>query len=284
MRAFGEADLSLGLRLSAGAGWNQLDADWRRLLALGPGDGLVAAGASGPVGTAMATRFGRTAWVSMVLVDANARGKGVGTALMRAILGRLDDLGMTSIRLDATPQGESIYRRLGFEPGVALTRYRGSLRETAAASGPGLVDGSVRPATAADLSAVAAFDRGVTQTDRTALLRHLLDEPAVATWVASDAAGSLVGYAVARPGRTAWQIGPMLAHDERTGASLLAALAGKLAGEDVLIDVPDVHGPATDWVTAQGLTSERPLLRMTRGPAVTERVEQLWASSGPEKG
>jgi hypothetical protein len=33
-----------------------------------------------------------------------------------------------------------------------------------------------------------------------------------------------------------------------------------------------------------GLQPQRQLVRMTRGERLTEQVEKIWASSGPEKG
>ena len=58
-------------------------------------------------------------------------------------------------------------------------------------------------------------------------------------------------------------------------------------------DVESVGGPPPDrfcpcaaeqLAAAWGLTVQRHLLRMVRGRPLRERVEQLWTSSGPEKG
>ena len=86
-----EADIPFGMHLRAQAGWNQLEADWQRLLALAP-DGCFLAEVDGqPAGTAVAVAFGPIAWISMVLVDEAQRGRGVGTAIMRHVLAHLDD-------------------------------------------------------------------------------------------------------------------------------------------------------------------------------------------------
>ena len=108
------ADLPLGMRLKAQAGWNQTEADWRRFLHLQP-DGCFVAELDGTaVGTTAAFVFGPVAWVAMVLVDEAVRGRGVGTALMRHALAFLDGRGVRSVRLDATPLGRPIYEKLGF--------------------------------------------------------------------------------------------------------------------------------------------------------------------------
>src|SRR5437667_10563558 len=101
IRAMTEADLALGMRLKRQNGWNQLEADWQRLLALEP-DGCFVAEADGVgVGTAGTCVFGPVAWIAMVLVDAERRKQGIGTALMKHTLTYLDRRGVRSVRLDA---------------------------------------------------------------------------------------------------------------------------------------------------------------------------------------
>ena len=102
IRPMTDADLTLGLRLSEQAHWNQTEADWQRLLDLQPDGGFVAEWDGMPVGTTMTTIFGPVAWVSMVLVEETARGQGIGTALVRHALEFLDLRGIPTIRLDAT--------------------------------------------------------------------------------------------------------------------------------------------------------------------------------------
>src|SRR5579885_3133328 len=105
IRHMTEDDVPLGLRLSEQAGWNQTPADWQRVLWLGPEGCFVAEVEGVGVGTAAATLFGPIAWVSLVLVDAAHRNRGIGSALMRHVLAYLDGSGVRSVRLDATAQG-----------------------------------------------------------------------------------------------------------------------------------------------------------------------------------
>src|SRR4051794_19050706 len=107
-------DLAFGLRLSQPAGWNQTPGDWARMLDLGQGGCFVAEVEGVHAGTTGTCRFGPLAWVAMVLVEPALRGRGVGTALMRHALDWLDQQGVQTIRLDATPLGEPVYRKLGF--------------------------------------------------------------------------------------------------------------------------------------------------------------------------
>src|SRR5207253_338766 len=81
-------------------------------------------------------RYGRAGWVGMVLVDPEFRRRGVATALMGAALDHLRRRGVTTVKLDATPAGRSVYERLGFEPESLLRRWAGEAPAGGAADAP----------------------------------------------------------------------------------------------------------------------------------------------------
>src|SRR5262249_15855827 len=55
------------------------------------------------------------------------------------------------------------------------------------------------------------------------------------------------------------------------------------AGEEVFLDIPDGNAAAA-LARSAGLAPQRPLTRMCRGVKIRDRPDELWASSGPEKG
>lgn len=273
-------DVPLGLRLSAQAGWNQLEADWRRALGLQPDGCLVAEQDGFPVGTTTTCIFDSIAWIAMVLVDASCRGGGIGTALMKHALAFLGARGVRSVRLDATPLGRPLYLKLGFVEEYALTRYDGQ-PASGVASGP---RGQEAPTdrTAPDLATLAALDRAITGTNRTGLLRALLaDNGAHLRWFDDDQA--LAGFLLSRPGAKALHIGPCLG-SPTAGQALLADALARHAGQRVFVDVPDANRPAVALAQSAGLQAQRPLYRMCRGPAPAEDPTRIWATFGPEKG
>ncbi|GGL23358.1 GNAT family N-acetyltransferase [Phycicoccus endophyticus] len=79
-----------------------------------------------PVGVVHGTRVqklpsahrGAEAWfhVSLLFVARDARGRGTGEQLMRALLRWARGEGVTRIQLHAVPQARSLYERLGFGP------------------------------------------------------------------------------------------------------------------------------------------------------------------------
>ncbi len=275
VRPMTRADVPLGMRLKAQAGWNQLEADWLRFLDLQPDGAFVAELGGAPAGTVTTCVFGPVAWVAMVLVDLACRGRGVGRALTEYALDFLDRSGVRSVRLDATPLGQPLYEKLGFVPEYTLRRFGGPAPRADAPAG-------VSPLSRAHLDDVSALDRAVTSTDRACMIRRLSDEYPDEARVVESPAG-VEGYLLARPGARALQVGPCVARGG-AGPLLFADAWQRHAGQTVFVDIPDDNALAQAVSRAAGLTPQRTLTRMVRGEKLAERVADLWASSGPEKG
>src|SRR5688572_29382119 len=116
------ADIPAAVRLSAEPGWNQVPADWHLMIEHGDSFGrftadgrLVASGLTVPFS-------GRFGWISMILVSAEYRRRGLATQLMRSCIDAL--LGKNIVpALDATPEGRQVYLPLGFQDVYRITRY-----------------------------------------------------------------------------------------------------------------------------------------------------------------
>lgn len=82
-------DIPGGLALSREAGWNQTSADWQLMLTHGQGFGLKSRQGQ-LVATALTLPHGnRLAWISMVLVTASHRKKGLATHLLQTCINSL---------------------------------------------------------------------------------------------------------------------------------------------------------------------------------------------------
>jgi GNAT superfamily N-acetyltransferase len=275
IRPMTTADIALGMRLKEQAGWNQTEADWRRCLALEPAGCFVAAWNGTPAGTTTTCIFGSVAWVAMVLVETSLRGRGVGKTLMEHALAFLDGAGVRSVRLDATALGQPLYDQLGFVTQFPLTRYEGSLP----AAEPTQDVETARPDQFAEL---LRLDRAVTGTDRRRYLEYIFGDDPSAIRVVNQHS-RVVGFSIARRGSRAIQLGVLLTQPD-AGPRLFADACHHHRGRHVYVDIPAENAAAADLVRALGLTPQRQLMRMGRGPLVQERIPELWASSGPEKG
>jgi len=275
IRRMTAADIPLGMRLKDQASWNQTEVDWRRCLDLEPAGCFVAETDGAAVGSTTTCIFGKVAWIAMVLVDSDCRGRGIGKALMEHALAYLDESGVASIRLDATPLGQPLYEKLGFNEQFALTRFEGIPTLTRVAHG-------TEPAPAEWWETLAAFDSATTRTDRFKLLRRLFEErPESVRLIRHD--GSISGFCTVRIGSRAVQIGPCIA-DAAAGPALIDDACLRHVGQRVYLDVPALNGAAIEYVLGLGLAAQRQLTRMCRGRDVREDLDSLWTSSGPEKG
>ena len=268
-------DLGLGMKLSAQAGWNQTEADWRRFVELEPEGCFVGELNGRSAGTTTACVFRKTAWIAMVLVDVNARHNGVGTTLLKHSIDYLEARQVGTIRLDATSLGRPIYEKLGFVPDYSLARFEGiapKAKECSAAV-------EITPDMSGDL---LEFDKRMTGRERVKMLSRLFEEfPQNIRMVRRD--NKIEGFITMRPGANAVRIGPCTATAD-AGPVLLSDALNRCAGEPVFVDVPLDNAEAVKVVESSGLTIQRSFTRMSRGPKITDKVQASWASSGAEKG
>jgi len=275
IRTMTHDDIPWAMRLKDQAGWNQTETDWRRFLEMEPDGCFVAEWDGQAVGTTIACILGSVAWIAMVLVDQEWRGRGIGKALMSHALNFLDARKIPSVRLDATALGKPLYERLGFVVEYELARYEGVPQGGATSRALEIVNEQ-------DWPQLIQLDRETTGADRSKFITRLfLEQPESVRVVRS--AKLFVGFAAGRQGTRAWQIGPCLSIPD-AGADLLADAVHRHAGRQVFLDIPVQNQAAVKVAQKLGLTVQRHLVRMYRGKPVHERTDHIWASSGPELG
>jgi len=266
-------DIAFGLQLCRLAGWNQLAEDWRVFLGSSNCGGLVARRR----GTVAFLRYGGFSWLSMMLVDPDARRSGIGTSLIEAALDALS--AEPCVRLDATPAGQPLYRKFGFAGEYELVRAT-----IAIAEGSATISGDVRPMQAEDLPTVFARDRQVFGGDRSELLNSFYYRaPKFARIVRH--AGSVIGYSFGRTGYLYPQLGPLVANNAGVARDIVTACLADQPGQTVAMDVPLPDSNWIAWLESLGFHLQRPFLRMYRGtpPPLTDSASHF-AIAGPEFG
>lgn len=276
-RTMRRADIPAGLRLCRASGWNQTERDWQYFLTAAPNAGLVAVEDEQVIGSVVTVPYGPFAWISMVLVDPDARRRGVGTLLLERGLALIPD-GMTA-RLDATPAGERLYRTLGFTGEYALARW------FVDANGSRVMPGSRATPLAHDhWSAVLETDARVFGASRKALLERLAGEAPEYAWV-FQSEGSLRGYVFGRHGAIRDHIGPLIAESAAVAEQLLDACLGVTPARAVFVDAPDDQRVWRAALVERGFAIERPFLRMYRGLLTAPgEPSRIYAITGPEFG
>jgi ribosomal protein S18 acetylase RimI-like enzyme len=255
-RTMQQSDIEAGLRLCRVAHWNQMRRDWEIFLKLSPAGCRVAVKDEAVIGTVTTVRYeDRFSWIGMVLVDPAERRQGIGTRLISEALDVLKD--MPSIRLDATPAGCEVYRKLNF-----IDEYRLSRMEMAA-PGVGLMmpEDPARPMTREDLPVIAIFDRQVFGAERRALLEWMFDGAPEYAWVI-EREGQIAGYAFGRHGANFEHLGPVVAHDQQTARRLVAASLRRRDGQKFILDASHYEPDWRVWLASVGFREQRPFIRM----------------------
>lgn len=264
-------DIPSALSLSIGVGWNHLATDWKRLLELAPNRCFVGCVGDEVIATATAVGFDdRVGWIGMMIVDQDHHGKRFGTKMFHHGLRAAQTDGLV-IGLDATEQGVPLYRKEGFVESSTITRWFGN---------PTGSDSTVRPFECL-LDSVRHFDETVTGVDRSRLLARLLEE-STTVGLLRQPGNEAEGYAILRPGREHWQLGPVVAKDSRTVASLLAGTAERIDGS-VVLDALRPDAGNVVWVN--GFDVQYRLTRMTFGePSELLSGDHVFAAAGLELG
>jgi GNAT superfamily N-acetyltransferase len=274
----GEEDTHAASALSAAEGWNQVAADWIRMIRLEPSGCFAAREGRQLIGTVTTTTYGRAlAWIGMMVVHPDFRRQGIGAALMRRALDYLKGLGIASVKLDATPAGRPLYETLGFTAETEMERWQGVARPGAGREPHPPNDESLRP--------LFVLDHAAYGVDRSRLLELLVAEGVSGPLVAPSSHGPPEGYALARRGRAATYIGPVVATTAGAAGQLLDGMLARLAGEDVCLDLHRSGWLEPGVLAKRGLKKRRGLTRMRHGPRTDAAGARfICASAGPEFG
>lgn len=254
LRLLRPEDIPACMRLKDIVGWNQTESDWLALMRCSPESCF---GMEDPSGQLAATTTavlyaGGLAWIGMVLTDPEFRGRGYATSLLRHALSWLDERGAVTTKLDATAEGEPIYRKLGFETEAPIERWRRD---------PGPLD---------------AFPVAPGRVNYAGSVRHAKEIPTENHVECAEA------WAGGRPGSNAWYFGPCYGTSEEAVEQVSRAVLAPHSGKTAFWDLLTGH-PAASIASRLGFVSFRSLRRMYRGaPSPTPR--DVYAIAGFEWG
>lgn len=256
LRAMTPADIPVATDLSREQGWPHREEDWSLFLQLG--EGLVAELNGKVAGTIMGWRFGEAmATIGLVIVTHAAQGKGIGRALMQAMLDRLK--GRTVV-LNATEEGLPLYRKLGFVETGAIHQHQGPAPVIPLAD---LIPGErVQPISAAGHTLGDLYSRA-SGMDRAALVDALVEESSVVV-LARDHAP--VGFAMLRRFGRGWAIAPVVAPDLGGAKALVSHWLGTKTGSFCRLDVDGGSG-LSEWLEEIGVPQVGRVVTMALGPA-----------------
>ncbi|HUD63515.1 MAG TPA: GNAT family N-acetyltransferase [Candidatus Sulfotelmatobacter sp.] len=265
MRRLCAEDIPAATLLSAQAGWNQTAEDWRTLLELSP-EGCLAIEVDGHLAatTTLLCYGRRLAWIGMVLTKAEYQRRGFARRLLARALENADTMGIATIKLDATDQGQPLYGSLGFRSEQEVERWSRAGGNELLPANRASVEESWRD-----------LDSPVFGTDRSQLLERLarLNPP-------SSISRS---YLFTRSGRVTAYLGPCVSKDPRTARHLIEECVQNARcawSWDLFPRNQDAVALARDL----GFSPHRRLMRMARGKELCEKPKAIYAIAGFELG
>ncbi|HEX3431778.1 MAG TPA: GNAT family N-acetyltransferase [Rhizomicrobium sp.] len=213
--------------------------------------GVVAEDAGQMIGSNFIHEYNAVSGIGPITVDPRAQNRGVGAALMKAVLDRAAAQQRLAVRLVQAgyhTRSLSLYARLGFEVRDHLSCFQGNpLRETVA----GL---DVRPATEADIFACNRLCRSVHGVDRAGDVAHAIGRGSARV---VERRGRITGYTsgIAFFGHAVGET--------TDDVKALIAAAESFGGPGFL--VPSRNGELMRWCLSKGLRVTQPMTLMTVG-------------------
>ena len=255
------ADLDWAAATLAATGLASRQPELRRYMELEP-SGYYAAEVDGrPAGLGGYVAYERLAFVGNMAVAQEFQGRGVGKAILTRLLEDIDGRGIPMTLLEATPEGERLYRKCAFVEAHWTMAYTHTARQ-ASVSGAAIAVGPFR---GEHLGEVAAFDGPRFGAPRRRVIERFLADHPGRGLAARRPAGGIAGYLIAQPRI----IGPWLADDGETSEALLAAALALPFDRPPVAYAPEPNAAAAALFARCGFTAHWESLRMFRDSAGT---------------
>jgi ribosomal protein S18 acetylase RimI-like enzyme len=265
LRTMRAEDLPAAFQLSAQAGWNQTEEDWRALLELAPKTCLAIEVNGQLAATTTLLCYGRRlAWIGMVLTKREFQRRGYARKLFREALRQADEMGIEIIKLDATDQGKPLYEQFGFRGEQEIVRW----------SRPNS-GGEQLPAAHPSPPLWRQMDPNYFGADRLTLLERLAERNPPAVRGQS--------YLFSRPGRVSAYLGPCVSDNPEDARNLIFTCVEK-SQCSWFWDLFPGNQQAASIAGQLAFVPQRRLLRMARGKELSENLNAIYAIAGFELG
>lgn len=273
-------DVDKAIQLSAAEGWNQTEKDWRMVLENADNKCIAATFDGMVVGSANAINYSnKVAWIGMVLVNKQFRGKGIGKTLFKNILESVGHV--ESIKLDATPAGQPLYEKFGFREEYKIFRmvnqFVKELRNQRSELEVKSIDSLI-------LDEILKADMRVFGSDRSYILKTLIrDYPERAFYIGSG--DEVNGFILGRAGKVFNYLGPLCASSTKIAKMLIEKVLKQAENQPVALDVPFDKGDLICWLETLGFSKQRHFTRMYyKNNIYKGQTENQYLISGPEFG
>jgi GNAT superfamily N-acetyltransferase len=250
-------DVEYAMKLSGAEGWNQTEKDWK-LFIEGPQNICILAECNKKIiGTTTAINYSnQIAWIGMVLVAKEYRGQGVSRSLLTTILKKLEPV--KSIKLDATPEGQRVYKKFDFKDEYLITRMITPSMKNLSFDGDDILP---EPIQSKHIEEIIALDELVFGANRNQLIESLIKEYPYKAWLLKRN-NSVAGFALGRKGNKYHHIGPVFASNINDVKILIKRALKALTNQPAVVDVLSEKEDLINWLNSIGFITQRHFVRM----------------------
>ena len=269
IREMQSTDLLFAAACTSAEGWVSEDLATLEGFFLHDPQGCFVAESEGkPLGMCIATWYGASGFVGELIVHPEARGKGLGAALLNQAVEYLHVRGAKTVYLDGVLKAVDLYERNGFRKVCRSWRFSGTPA--------GRSTLNVRRMAIDDLDQVVGLDRYAFGEDRSFFLRRRLEQFPELGLVMVEGS-KVTDYILGRGGEGWLSAGPWVVRGNATNPEiLLEAFALEARGRPISLGMLDANQKACELARSLGLEARADSpWRMALGPA-----QDLGASPG----
>jgi GNAT superfamily N-acetyltransferase len=274
LRTAGTDDLPRVAELRERVGWAVHEWALRAVLDPPHARCLVAVdGGNHVIGVGSGISYGALGVVGNMIVDPSHRRRGIGAAILEAVVHFLDERGCTRLELSATDEGRPLYEKHGFTlaaPGVSAVVPRQAREDDGGAA-------ELTDAGPTSLAELAAYDAPRFGGDRGPLIASMLADTARPLVVARRK-GAVAGWAWVRP--DADRVGPLVADTPDVAAALVGDALRRLpTARTVRLNFSAANRAGADRLRRLGAELEPWSGRMARGAPVPRREDTIYGNA-----
>ncbi|AOJ35138.1 GNAT family N-acetyltransferase [Burkholderia metallica] len=211
-------------------------------------------------------------FIGLYIVKPGFRGRGFGMRIwqhgMRYLAGR-------NVGLDGVVAQQANYRKSGFRLAYRNIRYQGRV--------DGIGCAHVVAAADVPFAQLLAYDHPCFPAARDRFLAAWIGQPDAVALATVDG-DRIAGYGVVRRCRAGCKIGPLFADDADVATGLLRALAARMPGETIVLDVPETNPAAVALAERHGMTSVFGTARMYTKDAPAIAIDRVFGVTSFELG
>jgi len=248
IRGMHKDDLRFAVQCTSAEGWMSEGETTLEGFFLNDPQGCLLAEESGqPVGICIATCYGTSGFIGELIVRPDARGRGVGAALLKHGVRGLKERGVETVYLEGVLKAVQLYERNGFNKVCRSWRFSGNLT--------GKKSSRVRRMTVGDLDQVFALDKESFREDRSFFLRRRLELYPELSFVMVNST-RITGFILGRGGKNWVAAGPWVVDEsDENPADLLNAFAHEVSDRPISIGILDSNQQACRLVQPLGFVA-----------------------------